>query len=73
MIDGKTTYEAIAKALPYEIQSAMLSVRDGEPAQLANMPPVIYTALYELMLIEGDGENMRLSRLGEHLVNYCSC
>ena len=72
MIDGKTTYKAIAEALPYEIQSAMLSVRDDEPAQ-ANMPPVLYTALYELMLIEGDGENMRLSRLGEHLVNYCSC
>ena len=73
MIDGKTTYKAIAEALPYEIQSALLSVRDDEPAQLANMPTLIYTALYELMLIEGDGENMRLSRLGEHLVNYCSC
>ena len=72
MIDGKTTYKAIAEALPYEIQSALLSVQDDEPAQLANMPPVIYIALYELMLIESDGENMRLSRLGEHLVNYCS-
>lgn len=74
MLDGKKTYKTIAEALPYELQSALLSVRDDDPELvMGNMPAGIYIALYELMLIEGEEGNIHLSRLGEHLVPYCTC
>lgn len=75
MIDGPRTYKAVAEALPYEIQSALLAIRD-DGLTTANVPDQLYIALYELQLIDADGEtgaNLRLSRLGKHLVDFCSC
>ena len=75
MIDGPRTYRAIAEMLPWEIRTAVLTIRDyGLTAD--KIPDQIYIALYELQLIEADGEtgaNLRLSRLGKHLVDYCTC
>lgn len=72
-MNGKETYKKLAEALPWEIQSALLAIRDEGGA---NFPNVIYYALYELQLIEeekpGDTE-LRLSKLGNHLVDYCTC
>lgn len=75
MIDGPRTYRAIAEMLPYEIRAALLAIRD-DGLTPENIPGQIYIALYELQLIEADGEtgaNLRLSRLGKHLVDYCTC
>lgn len=75
MINGNETYKAIAEALPWEIQSAMLAIRD-EGLTTDKVPDVIYIAMHELQLIESDGEtgeNLRLSRLGNHLVDFCEC
>lgn len=75
MIDGPRTYRAIAEMLPWEIRTAVLTIRDyGLTSD--KIPDQIYIALYELQLIEADGEtgeNLRLSRLGKHLVDYCTC
>ena len=72
-LNGPATYRAIAQALPWKIQSALLAIRDEGRV---NLPNEIYYALYELQLIEeekpGD-EELRLSRLGKHLVDYCTC
>lgn len=73
MMNGPATYKAIAEALPWEIRSALLSIRD-EGMTTEQMPLSIYAALYEMMLVESDGETkLRLSRLGKHLVDYCTC
>ena len=75
MINGPETYRTIAEALPYEIQSTLLAIRDAGMTA-AKIPDQIYIALYELQLIEADGEtgaNLRLSRLGNHLVDFCTC
>ena len=75
MINGPETYKTIAEALPWEIRTAVLTIRDyGLTSD--KIPDQIYIALYELQLIEADGEtgaNLRLSRLGKHLVDYCTC
>lgn len=73
MIDGPRTYRAIAQMLPYEIRAAMLAIRD-DGLTTDKMPGQVYIALYEMQLIEADGEtgaNLRLSRLGKHLVDFC--
>ena len=75
MIDGPTTYKAVAEALPYEIQSALLAIRD-DGLTGTMISDQLYIALYELQLIDADGEtgaNLRLSRLGKHLVDFCTC
>ena len=73
MINGPETYKAVAEALPYEIQSALLAIRDEGRV---NLPNEIYYALYELQLIEeekpGD-EELYLSKLGNYLVEFCTC
>lgn len=75
MITGPETYKAIAEAMPYEIQSALLAIRD-DGLTGTMIPDQLYIALYEMQLIDADGEtgaNLRLSRLGKHLVDYCTC
>ena len=75
MIDGPRTYRAIAEMLPYEIRAALLAIRDNG-LTTPKVPAKIYIAMWELQLIEADGEtgeNLRLSRLGKHLVDYCNC
>lgn len=74
-MNGPATYKAIAEALPWEIQSALLAIRD-DGLQTKDIPFQVYIAMHELQLIEADGEtgeNLRLSRLGNHLVDYCTC
>ena len=75
MINGPRTYKEVAQALPYEIQATLLAIRD-DGLTTKKIPSQIYIAMHELMLIEADGEtgaNLRLSRLGNHLVDYCTC
>lgn len=75
MINGNETYKKLAEALPWEIQSTMLAIRD-DGLTTDKIPDVIYIAMHELQLIEADGEageNLRLSRLGNHLVDFCTC
>ena len=72
-MNGKETYKKLAEALPYELQSALLSIRDAGMT-FSKIPQLIYIALYELQLIEvTEGQNLSLSRLGNHLVDYCTC
>ena len=73
MMNGPATYKAIAEALPWEIQTTLLSIRD-EGIGRESIPLVIFTALYELQLIEdANADEPSLSRLGKHLVDYCTC
>ena len=75
MMNGETTYKKIAEALPWEIQTTLLSIRD-EGLTTKGIPFQVYIAMHELQLIEADGEtgeNLRLSRLGNHLVDFCTC
>ena len=72
-LNGPATYKAIAEALPWEIQSTLLSIRDEGIAR-KSIPLVIFTALYELQLIEdANADEPSLSRLGAHLVPFCTC
>lgn len=75
MITGPETYKAIAEALPWEIQDAVLTIRDQEVTQ-HDVPKVTYIALYELQLIEEPQREfnpLELSRLGKHIADYCTC
>ena len=74
-MNGNETYKKLAEALPWDLQSALLAIRD-DGLTTSQIPDLVYIALYELQLIEADGEegqNLRLSRLGKHLVDYCTC
>lgn len=73
MINGPETYKAVAEALPYEIQSALLAIRD-DGLTGTMIPDQLYIALYEMQLIEETNRwSLSLSRLGKHLVDYCTC
>lgn len=83
MMNGKETYKKIAEALPWEIQSALLAIRDAgddtgavEEIYFA-MPTDVYFAIRGLCLVtEWDEDNrtgMKLTSAGRHLVEYCSC
>ena len=82
-MNGKETYKKIAESLPWEIQSALLAIRDAEedPIKIEHiyqeMPPVIYIAMIELCLItewsEAKLTGMKLTSAGKHLVEFCSC
>lgn len=75
-MNGQETFKKIAEALPYEIQSALLSIRDDENVTARNIPEVVFYALCELTLIEqpqSDEEIVQLSKLGSRLVDFCTC
>ena len=82
-INVKETYEALAKALPWELQTTLLSLRDAQGDNEAlrklyyEMPTIVYCALQELCLItvwcDYKNEGMKLTTAGEHLVKYCTC
>lgn len=83
MMNGKETYKKIAEALPWEIQSALLAIRDAgddtgavEKIYFA-MPAPVYVAMIELCLISEWSEKkragMKLTTAGRHLVDFCSC
>lgn len=73
-MNGPTTYKAIAEVLPWQVQSALLAIRD-DGLKMKDLPTLVYVALFELQLIEVDDEteNVSLSRLGCHLVDFCTC
>lgn len=79
MISGPETYKAIAEALPYEVQSALLSIRDNDDDQetqesLYQKTPVpLYCALIELCLVKDNGGYFELTTAGRHLVDFCTC
>lgn len=74
MMNGAETYRKVAEALPYEVQAALLAIRD-DGLTLSKIPAGgIYAALHELMLItEWEDGVITLSRAGRHLVDYCTC
>lgn len=82
-MNGNETYKAIAEALPYELQSALLSIREvqnndeGTRKLFYKMPAAVYIALIELCLIKPWDEvrktGLEFTSAGAHLVNYCSC
>lgn len=73
MVKAEKMYEDLAEVLPYEIQSTLLAIRDSDDLQKLynDMPVAVYFAMRELSLIEG--EDLKLTNLGKHLVNYCTC
>lgn len=79
MMNGPATYKAIAEALPYEIQSALLSIRDygddqEKQEKLYQQTPVpLYCALVELCLVKDNGGYFELTTAGRHLVDFCIC
>lgn len=72
MKDLNEICKAIAEELPWEIQSALLAIRDDK-ITVDKIPDGIYSCMNELQLIDTDGENVWLSRLGRNLVDHCSC
>lgn len=80
-LNGPATYRAIAQALPYGIQSTLLSIRSTEDEGTAEardslyrrMPIAIYCAIIELCLVEEDTNGLKLTTAGRHLADYCSC
>lgn len=70
---GYEMYEKMAEALPWEVQSLLLAVRDEEGLRIDKIPDLLYFMAYELMLIEPEGDFVILTRLGNHLVNHCTC
>lgn len=68
-------YKTMAKALPYELQSALLAVRDTDDLNrtVANMPDDTYFGLLALGLISELGGVVALTKVGSRLVNYCTC
>ena len=77
-MNAQTTYKAIAEALPWEIQSGLLSIRDDNLTMKDipwKFPVMIYVKMFELQLIEVDNATgtINLSRLGNHLVDFCTC
>ena len=78
-MDGQNTYRKIAEALPYELQAALLTLRDTEDIKriYRMMPPVVYIALVELCLVTPwdaiRETGLQLTTAGAHLVNFCTC
>lgn len=80
---GPETYKRVAEALPWDIQSALLSLRDcgDDPAAIEDfyykVPILTYCAMIELCLVtewnETTRSGMKLTTAGQHLVNYCTC
>lgn len=76
MINAEETFKKIAEALPYEVQSALLAIRDDGNVTAEKVPAPVFFALDGLTLIEpvsNDKELLTLSKLGYNLVDYCSC
>lgn len=79
MMNGEETYKKIAEALPWEIQSALLSIRfygddQEEQESLYQQTPVpLYCALVELCLVKDNGGYFELTTAGRHLVDFCTC
>ena len=75
MQDFNEICKAIAEVLPWEIQSALLAIRD-DGLTADKIPNGIFINMNELQLIETDGQNrdnIRLSKLGRNIVDHCSC
>ena len=82
-LKGPETYRKIAEALPWEIQSALLDLRDcqDDPAATEElffkMPTTVYIALQELCLAgpwhEEKRSGLALTSAGKHLAEYCTC
>ena len=83
MKTGPETYKAKAEALPWEIQTGLLCLRDAgdDPAAIENvfykMPTEVYIAMIELCLMtrwdEVTRRGMKLTTAGMHLAEYCTC
>ena len=81
-MNGNETYRLLAEALPYELQSALLSIREVHDDHEANkalfekMPTPTFVGLVELCLIENPdiwNPQWQLTTAGKHLVEYCTC
>lgn len=82
-LNGPETYRKIAEALPWEIQSTLLALRDcqDDPAATEElfykMPTTVYIALQELCLAgpwyEEKRSGLALTSAGKHLAEYCTC
>ena len=72
MQDLNEICKAVAEVLPWEIQSTLLTIRD-EGLTAEKIPEEIYTCLNELQLVDTDGRDVWLSRLGRNLVDHCTC
>lgn len=82
-LNGADTYRRIAEALPWEIQSTLLALRDcqDDPAATEElfykMPTTVYIALQELCLAgpwyEEKRSGLALTSAGKHLAEYCTC
>lgn len=82
-LTGPETYRKIAAALPWEIQSTLLALRDCQDDTAATeelfykMPTTVYIALQELCLAgpwyEEKRSGLALTSAGKHLAEYCTC
>lgn len=82
-IKGPETYAIIAAALPWEMQTTLLSLRDAQDDSAAleelfyEMPTTVYIALQELCLatawVEEKRNGLKLTSAGWHLSQYCTC
>lgn len=82
-LNGPETYRRIAEALPWEIQTTLLALRDyqDDPGARENlymkMPQEVYIAILQLCLAtEWDEEirsGLKLTTAGKHLADYCTC
>lgn len=72
MQDLNEICKAIAEVLPWEIQSALLSIRD-DGLRPDEIPNPMFNYMKELSLFEKTERGIKLSRLGRNLVDHCSC
>lgn len=82
-INGLETYKAIADALPWEIKTGLLCLRDADDDAVAienvfnKMPTTVYIAMQELCLATPwdlvTRRGLKLTSAGKHLAEYCTC
>lgn len=72
MQDLNEICKAIAEELPWEVQSALLSIRD-DGLRPDEIPNPMFNYMKELSLFEKTESGIKLSKLGRNLVDHCSC
>ncbi len=82
-INRPETYRAIAEALPWELRTTLLAIRDAQDDREAleklykEMPHSVYFLLIELCYTsewnEARCSGLYLTKVGKHLAEYCTC
>lgn len=82
-IKGQDVYMKVAESLPWEMQTALLTIREYQevPAMLEKiykqMSSNVYIGLTELLLItnwdEASKRGLQLTKAGKHIANFCTC